>query len=276
MKVKLVDGPDGKKYAAVDDNGLPIYVHNDGREIGFDAVAATNRISALNKEAQTHREAFEGLQGKVKAFEGIEDPEAARNALQTVSNLRAGELKTAAQVAEIQAEAKKAAEAQVEAQARQMATKLKELESERDTFRTQLYDEKVGGAFSRSKFVGEKTVVPPDMLQAMFGRNFKVEDGKLVPYGLDGNKLYSRVRPGELADFEEGMEILIESYPHKNTILKGTGNSGSGASHGGGNPGGGGQQGGKPTLSRSAFEKLPVTERQAALKTHTLVNDEAA
>lgn len=275
MKVKLYEGPDGKKYAVLDDKGNPVYVKDDGSEVGIDVPATVGRIGALNKEAQTHRENFEALQGKFKAFEGIEDPEAARTALQTVGNLKQGELKTAAQVEEIRQAALKAAEQQVEQTARQSAQRLKELEAERDQFRDHLYNEKVGGAFARSKFINEKVVTPPDMLQAMFGKNFKVEDGNLVPYGHDGSKLFSQRNPGQLADFDEGIELLINGYAHKNNVLKGTGSSGSGASHGAASPNGG-SQGGKPTIARSAWDKLDPAAKGTTARSHNIVDDSAA
>lgn len=274
MKLKTVE-IEGKKYAVMDEQGLPVYVHNDGKEVGFDAVGTTTRISALNREAQTHRENYEAANGRLKAFEGIEDPAAAHSALQTVANLKAGDLKTAAQVEEIRQAAQRAAEQQVQDTARQSATRLQELERERDQYRNSLFDEKVGGAFSRSKFITDRTTTPPDMLRAMFGGNFKVEDGKIVPYGADGNKIYSRTRAGEVADFEEGIEFLIDAYPHKSSIYKGTGNSGSGAGHAAGGGGGGGQ-GGKPQMTRQAFEALGPAEKGAAVRSHQIVDADAA
>ncbi len=69
----------------------------------------------------------------------------------------------------------------------------------RDTTTGILYQEKIGGAFGRSKFVTDKIAVPPDMLQNTFGKAFKVEEGRVVAYGDDGNKIYSRaVRVPEL------------------------------------------------------------------------------
>lgn len=56
MKLKTVE-VNGKSYAEVDANGLPVYVHDDGKEIGFDAVQAVGKISSLNGEAKSHREA---------------------------------------------------------------------------------------------------------------------------------------------------------------------------------------------------------------------------
>ena len=39
------------------ENGMPVYIHDDGKEIPFDAVAAMTKITSLNGEAKTHREA---------------------------------------------------------------------------------------------------------------------------------------------------------------------------------------------------------------------------
>ncbi len=270
MKIKTVKVGE-VEYAALDAQGLPIYVHNDGREIGFDAQASVTRIAGLNRESQTHRESLEAAQLKLKGFEGIDDPEAARAALGTIGNLKAGDLKTAEQVEEIKREARKAAEQQVADTARQSATRLQELEQQANKYRDELYAEKVGGSFSRSEFVQKRIAVPADMLQDRFGKNFKVEDGKIVPYGPDGNKIYSRTRPGEVADFEEGLEFLVESYPHKGQILKGTGHSGTGAPQGTAPL----SPGGKPTMTRTAFEALGPTEKRAAVASHQLVDGPA-
>ena len=43
MKLKTVE-VNGQNYAALDDNGLPIYVYADGKEIGFDAAHAIGKI----------------------------------------------------------------------------------------------------------------------------------------------------------------------------------------------------------------------------------------
>lgn len=50
MKLKTVE-INGKQYAEIDTAGLPVYVHDDGKEIGFDAPLAT-KITELNSEAK--------------------------------------------------------------------------------------------------------------------------------------------------------------------------------------------------------------------------------
>ncbi|NOM41833.1 DUF6651 domain-containing protein, partial [Klebsiella pneumoniae] len=96
-----------------------------------------------------------------------------------------------------------------------------------------LYAEMIGGNFARSKFIADKLAVPADMVQATFGRNLKIEDGKVVAYDAQGQKIFSRARPGELADFDEALETLVSQYPHRDHILKSSDANGGGAQNGG-------------------------------------------
>ena len=73
MKLKL----DENGHVAVSD-GKP--VHDDGKEILFDAPAAMQKISGLNAEVKQHREAKGTAEAKLKAFDGIEDAAAALKA----------------------------------------------------------------------------------------------------------------------------------------------------------------------------------------------------
>lgn len=216
MKLKIDDAGN-----AVLSDGKPVYVHDDGKEVPFDAAATVQTISRLNAEAKSHRERAEAAEKSLKSFEGIADPSAAIKALETVANLDHKKLVDAGEVEKVKAEISKAFE-----------TKLSEAMGKVQTLEQQLYSEKIGGNFSRSKLIAEKLAIPADLVQARFGQAFKVEDGKIVAYDNTGNKIFSRSRPGELAEFDEALESLIENYPHKDSILKGSGASGSGAAGG--------------------------------------------
>lgn len=262
MKLKL----DEHGHVVVKD-GHPVYVHDDGREIPHDAAGTVATISRLNGEAKSHRERAEAAEARVKLFEGIEDAEAARKAIETVKNIKDGELVAAGKVEEIKAAAKKAAEEQVEAANKQFVTDLTKTKSERDALQQQLYDERIGGSFDRSKFIADKLAIPGDMARAAFGKAFKIEEGKVVAYDANGNKIFSRVRPGDIANFDEALETLVESYPHRDQILKGSGASGSGAS------GGGGSGTGSKTLSRTAFDALAPDKQMAHIKGGGQISD---
>jgi hypothetical protein len=225
MKLKL----DENGHVVVQD-GKPVYVHDDGKEVAFDAAGTVQTISRLNAEARDHRVRAEAAESKYKPFEGIEDPVAARKALDTVKNLDAKKLIDAGEVETVKAEITKAFQTQLD----QATTKAQALEQ-------QLYAEKIGGAFARSPLiVGDKAklAIPADLVQARFGNAFKIEDGKVVAYDSQNNKIYSRSRPGELADFDEALDVLVDMYPHKDSILRGSGASGGGAGSGGGGGGG--------------------------------------
>ncbi len=222
MKLKL----DENGHVVLQD-GKPVYVHEDGKEVAFDAAGTVATISRLNGEAKGHRERAEAAEKSLKAFDGITDPAAAVKALETVANLDAKKLVDAGEIDKVKSEISKAFQAQLD-QANGSAKALEQ----------QLYAEKIGGSFARSKVIADKLAIPADMVQARFGQAFKIEEGKVVAYDANGNKLFSRSRPGELADFDEALESLIEQYPHKDHILKSSGASGGGAA--GGGKGGGG------------------------------------
>lgn len=241
MKLKLNE----QGFAIVQD-GKPIYVADDGKEIAFDVSGTQSTISRLNSEAKSHRERAEAAEKSLKAFDGIDDAGAARKALEVMSNLDAKKLIDAGEVEKVKGEITKAFQAQLD----QANTKAQTLEQA-------LYGEKVGGSFARSKMIAEKLAIPADMVQARFGQSFKVEDGKMIAYDANGNKIYSRSNPGELADFDEALESLIESYPYKDHILKSSGASGSGAS-------GNSQGSNSKTLSQAQFAAMSPAERAKA------------
>jgi hypothetical protein len=229
---------------------LPVFVHADGKEAPFDADSTLGTISRLNGEAKSHRERAEAAEKLLKGFEGISDPQAALKALGIVKNLDDKKLVDAGQVEQMRSEAIRAVE-------EKYAPVVKQVQ----TLEQQLHSEKIGGAFARSKFIAEKVAIPADMVMAAFGPRFKLEDGQVVAYGTDGNKVYSRSSPGNPAGFDEALELLIEQYPNRAAILKGSNASGSGAS-----PSNGGGGGGKRTMTRAQFDSLSPMEKATTAK----------
>lgn len=251
MKLKLDD-----KGNAVLQDGKPVYVHDDGKEVAFDAAATVATISRLNGEAKSHRERAEAAEGALKPFKdaGISDPVAAAKALNTVKNLDDKKLVDAGEVEKVKAEAIKAVE-----------EKYAPIVKERDTFKGQLENKLVDDVFTRSKFIAEKFAAPGpagiEIARALFARNFKVEDGKPVAVDANGQRIFSRSNPGNHAEPDEALESLIDQYPHKAHILKG-----SGASGGGANPGSGGGTPGSKTMTRAQFDAASQADRAAFSK----------
>jgi len=249
--------------AAVLRNGMPVYAREDGREIEFDGAQAFAKIGQLTGENTAARkraeEAEAKLQAQSKLYEGIEDPDLARKALETTKNLDDGKLILANKVDEIKTAAAKAAEDRVLAATKAHAEKLALTQAELDKRTQELNTHIIGGGFSRTKLITDekhpmRLNIPADVAEAFFGRNFKVEDGRAVGYDSSGGKIYSTVRPGEVADFDEALETLVDRYPNKASILRGSGASGGCASQ---NPGGSG---------RADLMKLPPRERMNAAR----------
>lgn len=251
MKLKL----DEQGHAVLKD-GHPVYVHADGKEIAHDAAATVATISRLNGEAKSHREGKEAAETKLKGFEAITDVPAALAALDTVGKLDAKKLIDAGEVDKVRNEAKKA----FDEQARGIEEKYKPIVAERDTLKGALVAEKVGGSFARSKYIADKLAIPADLVQARFGDAFRLEGDSVVAYDKAGNKIFSRAKPGEVADFDEAMEIIVDLYPHRDSILKGSGASG------GGSGGAGNGSGGAKTLTRGALAALAPAAQAAHFK----------
>lgn len=251
MKLKL----DESGNVVVND-GKPVYTDDAGKEIAFDVVGTQATISRLNAEAKGHREAKEAAEKALKKFEGIEDPAEALKAVETIKNLDAKKLIDAGEVDKVKAEVVKVYEDKLAAEA-----------ARADQASAALNKEMIGGAFARSKFISEKVAVPADLIQSQFGAHFALDNGKIIAKHSDGNPVYSKANPGNPADFDEALEIIVEGYAYKDQILKGTGNSGGGSK----NSNGGGE--GSKTLSRAQFEGLAPQEQAAKMKDgYTLVD----
>ncbi|MBP2157132.1 DUF6651 domain-containing protein [Erwinia rhapontici] len=250
MKLKL----DANGHVVVE-NGMPVYVHDDGKEIAFDAAQAVSKISALNGEAKTHREGKEAAEASLAKFANISDPTKALEALEMMTKIDQKKLIDAGAVDQVKAEITKS-----------FQTQLDEANGKNQKLEQQLYGEMIGGRFGGSKFIQEKMAIPADFVQSRFGNSFKIEDGKVVAYDGTGNKVYSRAKPGELAEFDEALEFLVEQYPQKDHILKASGNSGGGSQQSQ-------LQAGQKTLKRSAFDSLDLAGKQNALKEGTTIVD---
>lgn len=242
---------------AVLQNGKPVYTKDDGTEIEFDAAQAFGKINQLTGEARANRERAESAETKFSAFKDITDPAAAIKAMQTVKNLDDKKLVDAGEVDRVKAEAIAAVEG-----------KYKPIVDENTTLKSQLDNELIGGSFARSKLIQDKFAIPADLVQARFGGNFKRVDGKVVALDQAGNQIYSQKKPGDLADFDEALEILVGQYPHRDSILKGSGASGGGA-HGGGQG-----AGGKRNITRAQLAAMdPVSQSKVATDANVVIVD---
>lgn len=262
MKLKLDD-----KGNAVLQDGKPVYILDDGREIAHDAAATVAKISSLNGEAMSHRQAKEAAELRLKSFEGIEDGPAALAALETVKNIKAGDLTTAAKVQEIKDAAAKSAQEAVANATRAAQEKEKQLSDQLAQRTTELNTHIIGGSFAGSKFIADKLAIPADIAQKVFGDRFKVEAGKLVPLDQNGQPIFSATNHGNHADFDEALQVMVGQYANKDMILKGSGASGGGAG------GGKGGSGGAKEIPRSQFFAMSPQAQGAAIQGGAVVTD---
>lgn len=271
MKLKL-DDKGNAVLADLNGTKVPVYVHADGQEAPFDAAGAVTAINSRKEQAARIEAEMSELKGKLKLFDGIEDPATARRALATLKNLDDKKLVDAGQVDKVKQEVADAFRAQIEESKAAFQARVDELEASNKSLTRNLYDEIVGGAFAKSKVIADKFAIPADLVQARFGHHFGVEKGALFAVDGQGNRLYSRVKPQDLAGFDEALMILVDGYAHKNSILKGFGASGGGAVPNGGI--GGDSFGGKRQVLRSQLDAMdPVQRAQVASSKDVVVVD---
>lgn len=243
--------------ALMDSNGvkMPIFIGSDGKEVPFDVDKTVGLIASTNGEARSHRVRAETAEASLAKFTGIEDPTAAIEALKVVKNLDLKKLVDAGEIDKVRDEVGKVYKTQVET-----------LTGTNATLAKQLMDLTLGQAFTSSKFIAEKFAIPADFVQARFGGNFKVEEGKVVAYDSNGQKIYKQTLEGagSLASFDEAMQVLVDAHPQRNMFLKGTGSSGSGSPAGGG---AGNGTGGAKTYTRTQLAAMTPAQQHTAVVT---------
>lgn len=245
-------------------DGKATYIGDDGKEVTIDPSQLLGKITELNNEAANHRRRAETAEGKLKVFGEI-DPEKAKAALELVGNLDTKKLMDAGEVEKVKAEIAKGFTEQITTR----DAKINELTSNNHNL-------VLDGAFASSKFIADKIAVPVGMFKAAFRNNFSIgDDGKIVSKDASGNIVYSKTSPGNVADFEEALTLIVDNYPDKNSILKGGGQSGSGSGGAGGT-----SRPGQKRLTRSEFNTLNPMEQVAFSKevksgTAVLTNDQA-
>ena len=215
----MIDGKETEVIAAKE--GKPIDVDNSGNEVAIDVPHMFSKITALNKESKDFREAAEAAEAKLSAFNNI-DPVAAAKALETVSNLDQKKLIDAGEVEKVKTQVSSVYEEKLAALNKTHGEQIGAKDAH-------IYKLEVSNKFASSPFINgdtAKITLPPDVAEAMFGKNFKIEDGRLVAY-IGDEKIYSKERAGELADFEEALPIIVDRYPMKDRILKGVNASGT-------------------------------------------------
>jgi len=225
----------------------PVYEDEDGKEIEADVPQMYSKIVELGSEAKQRREKYKELENKFKVFADIEDIEewktAAEKAMETVKNFNDKQLVDAGKVDEIKKQMKEVHKEEIDNINNSHKAKYVEYENQLKDKEDKIYHLMVSSKFAQSPLFSGKdpvSTLPPEIAETYFGKNFKVEEGnngdlRVTGY-VNGNPIYSRKNPGELADFDEALEAVVDAYPLKDRILRSSG-AGSGASGGSGDGG---------------------------------------
>jgi len=237
MALKEIITHDDRKYALVGENEHPLY-EVEGKDIEYDGEKLAADIRQVNAERDEERTALESLKAELEnskkdseKYSGI-DPEEAKKAIETVKNFDQAKMVEAGEVEKIKQSAIEAIRDSHSTEIAELKNRFEPIEAERDTLKAQLDKVIISNAFANSKFIEEKVSVPSTMIESVFSGHVKVQNGKLKVMDSSGKEIYSRKEPNRPADFDEALELVIEAYPHKATILKGAGRSGTGLVNG--------------------------------------------
>lgn len=240
-------------------DGKAVYIAEDGAELVFDPGQSHDKIIALNAEAKQYRLKFKEVEDKLAKF-GDTDPDEVEAFLETLEELGGPEgiekLKegSAVDLDSIKRAITDSYEAKMASLIKSYDTKLGESTEALTGKDAKIRSLLIGNGFATSRFLNEKTTLPTDIGEAMFGKHFRIEDDKVVAY-LGEDPIYSRERHGEPASIDEALEVIVNAYPMKDRILKSMG-GGSGAQ------GGGSQHKGLG----AGFDNLSPTQRLTAAR----------
>lgn len=205
----------------------PVYVDQDGQEVALDAPKLWGDLKSANNESAGRRVKIEELETQiaelVKKYEGLDDIEAVRKAVETVKNLSDKQIMDAGEVERVKQGIKDGYELQIRQTKEAYEKAIGEKDKVISTKDRQIRDQLVRGSFDRSEYLRDKTVLVPDFAFAYFGDHFDIKEvnGQLRAVGMyDGKPIMSLAHPGEIASTEEAIEFLVDKHPQKERILK--------------------------------------------------------
>lgn len=242
--IKMAWKMDDKGNFAVAD-GNPVWIDESGAESPADYKAATVKIATLNRENGEHRTKLKDANDRLSAFAGIDDPAEALKGMQFMASMDGKKVMDDEGIQKLIQAAVKPLQVENEA--------LKTGLSEKDSH---IYKLEVSSQFQASPFVKDKLLVPPDMLEATFGKHFKIDGGKMVATDATGNQIFNT--KGEPAGFDDAIKVLIDAHPMKDNLYRASGQSGTGSQQSNGTGGTG-----VKVISRAVFATMNPAQQSA-------------
>ncbi len=244
LAYKLVEDGSGIQVNA---DGHPLVVDDaNDKEFGLDAIDLHSKIPTYQAESKNFREERDTYKTKVEAFGDLNpedittklkafgdlDPEEAKDAINTVANLGQLDKERNIEIDKI----KDGFDASYKVKIRDIDTahgkKVELLEQDLGRKEAAIRILLIKGAFDSNTFIKEQTLLPSEIAYAQFGKHFEIEEdsGKLtvVARNYAGDRIMSLAKPGDYALPEEAIELLINEYSQKDSIMRTTA-GGSGA-----------------------------------------------
>lgn len=183
-------------------DGHPVIIGDDDKEFTINAIGAASKISTITTESNVRRKKLVPLQTEI---DGLKTK---NTDLQTLVDAIGADGKT--QIDQLKTELNSA-----------WAEKETTWGTEKTAITKKLFNATIGAQFATSKEVA-KLVLPPSIAQQTFASNFDPITGNAIDSA--GNVIYSKHKPGEPAEFEEAIGILIATHPLHDSIVAHKGN----------------------------------------------------
>lgn len=233
IQLTLKTNEDGQ--VEVTESGYPLWVDPDGNEVSYDVTKLIKDKTAANAESAMRRKKIDELEAKLnemnEKYQDI-DIEAAKKAMETLQNIDQQKLMDTEGVESVKRQMKEAFKLEQDKEREAWEKQVKDQEVHLSLKTNQIRTLLIKNAFMSSEFLREKTLLPPDVAYSYFGNHFEVREvsGEPMAVGrLNGEDILSlKKNPGEIADTEEALEIIIDKSPIKERILKGNVQAGSG------------------------------------------------
>lgn len=234
LKLKLKFDDNGN--VALNENDYPVWINQDGDEVVFDVAKLYNDKTKANAESASRRHEIQEMKQKMQdlqvKYEGIEDPDAAKKAIETLQNIDDKKLMDTEGVESVKRQMKEAFQADLEKQRKEWEDKLTDTSQTLDKKSEQIRTLLIKNAFDSSNYLRNETLLHPEVAHEYFKRFFEVREVSGQPIAVGkfptGEEIISKRNPGELATTEEAIEILVEKSPLRDSILKGKVQAGSG------------------------------------------------
>lgn len=223
-----------KDNHAVLQDGKPVYIKEDGEEMAFDANLAFNKHHQLNEENKEWRLKLEEANKTLKQFEKI-DPAKYEEYAEIAGKFKESEMAKNGELEKLKQELAQTSEKKIKEVEETWQARYTAKAEEAAKFANQYNKTVIGNQFLNSKYIKENLIVPPDVIEKMFGERFTIdpERNKVIALDEAGKPMLSEDKIGSVADFDEAVKLMMKQYPHRDTLMKPSGVPGGGMGNNG-------------------------------------------